>query len=115
MQYYTQTFYRILIIKLLSEYLVTKRTPPKFTTETPFKMWQIVPSHSVHPSLSAMGGGVEPSTIFTKRGRLDRISIFIEGLLGKRGVTYKLNKKIKSEIFNDKKKFMNKNCFLSHN
>ena len=34
-----------------------------------------------------MGGGVEPPTKFSKRGKLDRISIF-RGVAGKEGVTF---------------------------
>ena len=44
--------------------------------------------HSLHPPLPGGGGsGVEPSTKFSKSGvgGLDRISIFIGGLLGIRG------------------------------
>ena len=56
--------------------------------------------------------GVEFPTIFLKRGRLDRISIFRGGLFGKKGVTFCRGggrgcsfymKKLKSEIFNNKK------------
>ena len=48
---------------------------------------------------------VEPPTKFSKRGRgPDRISIFRGVLPGK---------KLKSEIFIDKKKFINKDVFLS--
>ena len=45
----------------------------------------------------------------------------LEGIAGKEGVTFfrglqVLHKnKLKSDIFNDKKKFMNKNIFLCHN
>ena len=46
------------------------------------------------------------------------------GLLGKKGVTFfagegglqfSQKKKLKSEIFNDKKQFISKNIFLCHN
>ena len=64
------------------------------------------------------GGGVEPPTKFSKMGggealnRIARISIFREGLLGKRGdffqegfqLLLKPKKKQKSEIFNDEKR-----------
>ena len=71
-----------------------------------------------------LGGGVEPPTKFSKRGGgggLDRTSTFRGGLLGKRGGDFFQGscnfhtKKLKSEIFNDKKKFMGKNIFLCHN
>ena len=68
-----------------------------------------------------LGGGVEPPTKFSKRvrggGGLDRTSTFRGGLLGKRGGDFFQGscnfhtKKLKSEIFNDKKKFMAKIFF----
>ena len=50
--------------------------------------------HSVHPlffcwGVKSGGVGVEPPTRFSKsKGRVDRISIFRGGLLGKRGVIF---------------------------
>ena len=55
-------------------------------------------------------GGVEPPTIFSKGGGLDRTSTLRGGLLEKRRVTFfrgvaivTKKSKLKSEIFNDKK------------
>ena len=53
------------------------------------------------PLLSAGGGGVEPPTKFSKRGRLDRISILRGGCWERGG---------ESEILS--KNFINKNVFL---
>ena len=65
--------------------------------------------------------GDDPPTKFSKwggGGRLDRIHIFGGELLGLRGVTFfrgglqfYLKNKLKSEIFNNKKKVKNKNNF----
>ena len=55
--------------------------------------------------------GVELPTTFSKKGGLDRISICTERLLGKRGLTcFKGGggNKLKSVVFNDKKKFITK-------
>ena len=74
------------------------------------------------PPYSAGGeGGVERPTKVSKRW-LDRTSTFKGGLLSKRRVTlfrvgcnFHIKNKIKSEIFNDKKKFIRKNIFPYHN
>ena len=73
------------------------------------------------PPLSA-GGGVKLLPRFQKGG-LERTLTLRGRLLEKRGVTFsrvgrgcnftQKNKQIKSEIFNEKKKFKNKNIFLS--
>ena len=79
--------------------------------------------HSVHPPLSAEGGGgglsLQPNF---QKGVLDKTSTFRGGLLGKTGVTFfrggcnfHRKNKLKSEIFNNKKKFISKNIFLGHN
>ena len=64
----------------------------------------------MHPPFSA--GGVEPPNKVSKRG-LDRTSTFSGGLLRKRGITFfrggcncHIKSKLKSEIFNDKKSFI---------
>ena len=65
--------------------------------------------------------GLEPPTQFSKKKkgvRLERISIFREGLLGKwgwpflGGCSFYIKNKLKSEIFN---MFINKSVFLGHN
>ena len=73
------------------------------------------------PCSAGAEGGVESPTKVSKRW-LDRTSTFRGGLLGKRGVTlfrvgcnFHIKNKIKSEIFNDKKKFIRKNIFPYHN
>ena len=60
------------------------------------------------------GGGRSSHHIFKKGGgRVNRISVFREGLLGKKidlfqGVcNFYIKNKLKSEIINDKKKFIN--------
>ena len=64
-----------------------------------------------------MGGGVEPPTKFSKRGKLDRISIF-RGVAGKEGWPFSgglqfLHKnKLKSEILLTKKVFKNYYFFV---
>ena len=57
-----------------------------------------------------LGGGVNPQPNFPIGGELDRASAFRGGLLGKRGSLFSGGggsnfhiKKLKSEIFNDKK------------
>ena len=66
------------------------------------------------------GGGVEPLTKFSER-RASQDLNFERGFLEKRGVTFLMRvqflqkSKLKSEIFNEKKKFINKNIFLCHN
>ena len=69
-----------------------------------------------------LGGerGGERPTKFSKRG-VGRISIFRGRLLGRRGspfsrgCSFYIKNKLKSETFDDKKKFINKNVFLCHN
>ena len=63
-------------------------------------------------------GGNEPPTKFSKRGGLDRMSIFRGGLLRKRrmtlfreGCSFYIKNKLKSEILNGKK--VNLNFFFS--
>ena len=60
------------------------------------------------------GGGRSSHHIFKKGGgRVNRISVFREGLLGKKidlfqgGCNFYIKNKLKSEIINDKKKFIN--------
>ena len=68
------------------------------------------------PPVSAGGGagrgdGVEPTTKFSKRGRLDRISVFRGGCLERggnffqAGCSFYIKNKLKSEIFNNKNSF----------
>ena len=64
----------------------------------------------MHDHLSAGGGGVEPPTNFSKRWGLIGPQR-LEGVAGKEGVTFfkgdcncHITKKLKSEIFNDKKR-----------
>ena len=74
-----------------------------------------------HPVLLG-GGDWTCYQIFKKGGKLDKTSTLRGGLLEKRGVTFlrgiailQKKNKLKSEIFNDKKKCINKNIFLCHN
>ena len=77
-------------------------------------------THSVHPPLSA-GGRVEPPTKFSKwggggGGGLSRTLIWRGGDLFERGgCNFYIKNKLKSEIFDEKKKFINKNVFPCHN
>ena len=78
-------------------------------------------THSVHWPLSA-GGKVEIPTKFLKReGGLGRTSIFREGCWERgddffhSGDAIFTRKKLKSEIFNNKKSLQTKNIFLFHN
>ena len=69
------------------------------------------------------GERVEPPTKFSKRGggRLDRTSTFRGGCWERGGdffqrgggCNFHIKNKSKSEIFNEKKKFISKNSFLS--
>ena len=66
--------------------------------------------HSVHPPFFAGGGGEVETPIHFSKGRLDRTSIFIEGVAGKEGgdffrdnCNFYIKNKLKPEIFNDKK------------
>ena len=71
------------------------------------------------------GGGVEPSTKFSKKEVLTG-SQFVEEVVGKErcdlfqggggggGCKFYI-KKLKSEIFNERNSFINKNAFLCHN
>ena len=76
--------------------------------------------HSLHPPPLCRGG--EPPTKFSKRGGLTEPQL-LEGVTGKEegdffqwvGCNRHIKNKLKSEIFNDKKKFISKNIFLSHN
>ena len=55
---------------------------------------------------------------FSRRREVDRISIFKGGLLGDlfpKGRCFYIKNKLKSKIFSDKKKFVNKNVFFGHN
>ena len=68
-----------------------------------------------------MGGGrVEPPNKFSKRQGLTGPQL-LEGVAGKERVTFLRGgcnfhkNKLKSEIFNGKKKFIRKNNFLCHN
>ena len=77
---------------------------------------------SVHPHFCFGGGGWGGRWTFNqifKKGGLDKTSTFRGGLLGKRvvvffrgGCNFYIKNKLKSEIFNDKKKFIKK-IFLS--
>ena len=73
------------------------------------------------PPVFAGEGGIEPPTKFSKRERrLDRISTFGGGLLGKRegrgggGCNFHIKNKLKSEIYNGKKSLSAK-IFLYRN
>ena len=78
----------------------------------------------MHPSsLSAWEGeAAEPPTKFSQRRGSTGYQL-LEGVDGKKGVTsfrgggcnFHIKNKLKSEIFNDKKKFISKNIFLCHN
>ena len=65
-------------------------------------------------------GGWASDQIF-KKGDLDKISVFRGGCSKKGewvfsgGCSFHIKNKLKSEIFNDKKNFINKNVFLCHN
>ena len=77
--------------------------------------------HSVHPAPFLQGvGGWYSDQIFKKEG-LERPQL-LEGVAGKEGVTFfregryfEIKNKLKSDMFNDKKKFINKNAFFCHN
>ena len=82
--------------------------------------------HPPPPTPLSAGGGLEPPTKFSNSGGLDRSFTFRGGLLEKREViffrgvmvervrgggvfNFHIKNKLKSEIFNDKKKFISKN------
>ena len=71
--------------------------------------------------LSAGGRGVEPPIKFLKRAGLDRTSTFRGGCWERggdffqRGCNLYISNKLKSEIFNEKEKFISKNIFPCHN
>ena len=75
--------------------------------------------HSVH--LSFLLGGWTSYQRVGGGGGFYRTLIFREGLVGKRvtflrgSCNFYVKNKLKSVIFNDKKKFINKNAFLCHN
>ena len=69
-------------------------------------------------------GGWTLNQIFEKAGGVGGLTKpqLLEGVAGKEGVTFfrggcnfYIKNKVKSEMFNDRKKFMNKNIFLYHN
>ena len=81
-----------------------------------FIIWLLKRSidHSAHLPLSYQN--------FKKGEGLDRILVFRRGLVGKEGgnffeggCNFYITNKLTSAIFNDKKKFINKNVFLCHN
>ena len=66
-------------------------------------------------------GVVEPPTKFSKRGGGLAGSQFLEGVVGKEGVTsfrgvqFLHKQKLRSDKFNNTKKFISKDVFLCHN
>ena len=79
--------------------------------------------HSMHPCPPPpfCKGGIEPPTKFSKRGELTEPQL-LEGGCWERGddffqggCNFHIKNKLKSEIFNEKKKFISKNVFLCHN
>ena len=74
-----------------------------------------------------MGGeGIESPTKFSKKGGLTDLNfergvarkegvIFLRRGRGSDGLQFLQKSKLRSEIFNDKKKFINKNIFFCHN
>ena len=67
--------------------------------------------------LSFLPGGIELPTKFSKRVALTGPWLLegVEGKKGRGGYKFYMKNKLKSEIFNDIKKFTNKNVFLCHN
>ena len=69
----------------------------------------------MHPPFLLEGRGVEPPTKFSKsRGLRKREVTFFRTGGGGGGAVFTKKKKLKSEIFNGKKKFISKNNFLYH-
>ena len=78
--------------------------------------------HSVHPSSFDAGGEdvwFESSTKFSKRrgltGSLREPAGKDRGEFFQGGCSFHIKNKLKYEIFNDKKRFINKNAFVCHN
>ena len=75
--------------------------------------------HSMHSPVSAEGGRVEPPTKYSKSGKrgVDIISFFRGGCSERKGdfsgggYSFYIKIKLKSEISNNKKRFMNKFFF----
>ena len=77
--------------------------------------------HTKHPPPPFCWGEIETPTKFSKSGGLTGCQ-FLEGGCWEKagyffqgGCSFYIKNKLKSEIFNDKKKFINKNVFLCHN